>query len=134
MYLICCPDWKSPHKSIQDIIRSLKLVLSWQTSCQLIFKQAALFQSDSDWELVKFRFSPRVLLPFQFNVSSVSHLLKSWKQTSYDANKNDNGDEEEDEDAEDVIYDAFEGKVHAEAALMYFIATLKVGFYLPCEP
>lgn len=35
-------------------------------------------------------------------------------------------DEDWDEDAERAISNTFAGKVHAEAALMYFITTLKV--------
>lgn len=125
MFYVCCPACKSLDRSIQDILRSLKLILSWQTSCRFVFKQATLFQTQSAWQLLKFRFAPGVLLPFQYDSTSASCLIRSWKSPSSEPNKDE--EEDEDEDTAAVIFDTFQGKVHAEAALMYFITTLKVG-------
>lgn len=109
------------------------MIVSWQASCRHIFKQATLFQSPLGWTLLKFRFSQKVLAPFPFSILSVSQLLKSWKSASDLYNKGEDededwdwDDEDWDEDAERAISNTFAGKVHAEAALMYYITTFKV--------
>lgn len=122
---ICCLDPKSP-KPIEDVLRSFKTVLSWNTSCRLIFKNANQFQSGPEWQLIKFSFSQRILLPFRFDVSSVSHSIKSWRGTLGVPNLSA---EDEDEDAQCAISNSFLAKVHAEAALMYYITTFQVRLY-----
>lgn len=113
-----------------------------------------------------------MLLPFRFDISSVSHLIKTWKEPSGVPNKieaedvgedegvsedenigedadEDDGDgkdeaeaeaedEDEDEDgyedgyedAKHAISNSFLAKVHAEAALMFYITTIQVRLWM----
>lgn len=84
-----------------------------------------MFQSRTSWEVWNFSYATKV--PFEFDSSFVSCLIKEWKGIPGGASKHENDNAEDGHKVTShVIADTHEAKVHAEAALMYYIAAFKV--------
>lgn len=107
-----------PH-SPDRLLRAMKTMLVWQASCRHIFKKARRFRSDFfQWRLSRFSYHDHTLSPCVFNVQAVSHLL----QASQGLLDKPCGIE----DTKRIIRQTCHANVHAEAALMHWIATVKV--------
>lgn len=108
-----------PHRSIEHLLRAMKSVLSWQTSCRHVFRKAARFQhKETQWRLSHFQYRNQALTPSMFDVDTVLPLIRAWQGPS----SRPCGAE----DAEAIISRTGKATVHAEAALMHWIATVKV--------
>lgn len=98
-------------------------MLVWQASCRQIFKKARRFRSDFfQWRLSRFSYHDQTLLPCVFNVQAVSHLL----QTLQGQSDTPGGTA----DTKRIIQQTRHAHVHAEAALMHWIASVKVRLLL----
>ena len=101
------------------LLHAVKTVLGWRTSCKYIFRKVTHFQSTTiQWKLSQFYYSGATLNPTAFDVEKVLSLLRGWQGPA--ANP-DIGH------AKDLIFRTLTAKVHAEAALMDWIVTVKVG-------
>lgn len=124
MVLVRCkiyfPDSRLPQKSVEHLLRAMNSVLSWHISCRHVFRKAARFQQKTiiKWGLSQFRYCNQALVPCKFDIDTVLPLLQTWQGPS----SNPYGTEE----AKVIISRTGEAKVHAEAALMHWIATVKV--------
>lgn len=98
----------------------MKSVLSWQISCRHVFRKAARFQHKAtQWRLSQFRYRKHVSTPCAFDIETVLPLIRTWQGPSSSPCGA--------EDAKAIISRTGEATVHAEAALMHWIATVKVG-------
>ena len=123
MCYIYCPVFnlsKDPQQGVQRLLRALKTVLAWQTSCRNIFKKATYFQQRLvKFQLSRFSYCKDVLQSSAFNVPTVLPLLQQWQAPSDKPYTP--------KDAETIIHRSLNAKVHAEAALMDLITMKKVG-------
>lgn len=107
----------------------MKSVLAWQTSCRYVFKKAKQFRSKSfHWCLSQLHCHDHPLQPCVFDVERVLSLLRRWQGPT----DNPCGVDQ----AKRTIRQACDAKVHAEASLMHWIATVKVwrpSIYLYCS-
>ncbi|KAE9385165.1 hypothetical protein BT96DRAFT_950034 [Gymnopus androsaceus JB14] len=112
------------QQAVVRLLQGLKTVLAWQTSSRHIHQKATYFGQLVDGKLVKFRLSrfcyhKDVLQSTAFDVDAVLPLLREWQAPSdnpYTCQQ-----------AESIIHQTLSAKVHAEAALMDWITTLKEG-------
>lgn len=108
----------------------MKSVLAWQTSCWYVFKKARQCRSKSfHWCLPQLHCHDCPLQPGVFDVERVLSLLQTWQGPT----DNPCGVDQ----AKWTIRQACDAKVHAEAWLMQWIATVKVWllsiyFYCCC--
>lgn len=111
-------------QSAKRLLQGMKTIVAWQTSCRSVFKEARRFQSNQiTWELSQFRYHFNLLNPYQLDVQRVKTLFKQWGAS--DPNLLD------DAFIQQIIDRAGRAKIHAEAGLMHWIATVKVGL---CSP
>jgi len=102
---------------VDRLLHAMRTVLDWQTSCKFIFKKAIHFQT-VQWKLSQFYYGGATLNPTAFDAEKVLSLLREWQRPA------DNLDIAS---ARGVIFRTLNAKVHAEAALMDWIVTVKVG-------
>lgn len=116
-----CSDVRSPQNSVEYLLEAMNNVLSWQISCRHVFTKARLLQyRGTEWKLAQWRYHKHALVPYAFTVETALPFLQSLY-----GNDSCCGVEE----AERVIGRTVNAQVHAEAALMHWIASSKVGFY-----
>lgn len=112
-------DLRQPQKSAERLLLAMEAVLAWQTSCRHMFKKASLLQSrDNKWRLSQFRYCKQTVKPWEFNVDTVLHLLRAWQGPSDNPLRI--------REAEQIISQTASATVHAESALMQWIASVKV--------
>lgn len=98
-------------------------VLAWHSSCRYIFRKTRQFQSDSfQWRLAQFRYRQYTSTPRSFELKTVLPLLRAWQGPSDSSYAVD--------DARRIIGRTSDGKIHAEGALMHYMATTTVLFLL----
>ena len=123
MCYIYCPVFnlsKDPQRAVQRLLQALKTVFAWQTSCKYIWKKATYFQQKLvKFQLSRFSYCKDVLQSTAFDVHTVLPLLQEWQAPSDKPYTYS--------DAQAIIHQSLNAKVHAEAALMDLIATKKVG-------
>lgn len=98
----------------------MRTIVAWQTSCRNIFKEARQLQAKGvAWKLSQFQYNDNVLTHASYTFETIEEVLQKWrgpKASPLDA---------------DVIWKVESrtrtAKVHAEAALMHWIATVEVG-------
>lgn len=106
-------------KSNERLLQAMRTILAWHSSCRHIFQQARRSRSKSfQWRLFQFRYHDDALSTGVFDLDMVLPLLRAWQGPS----QNPYGTEE----ARCIIHQAHEATIHAEAALMHWIATVKV--------
>ncbi|KAE9384597.1 hypothetical protein BT96DRAFT_1007911 [Gymnopus androsaceus JB14] len=115
---------QNPQQAVVRLLQGLKTVLAWQTSSRHIHQKATYFGQLVDGKLVKFRLSrfcyhKDVLQSTAFDVDAVLPLLREWQAPSDNPYTR--------QQAESIIHRTLNAKVHAEAALMDWITTLKEG-------
>jgi len=114
-----------PEKSADCLLHAMKTVLDWRASCKDIFHLVTHFQSSTvQLKLSQFYYSGATLksTASAFDVTDkVLSFLREWQGTADNLNIADA------RDAKNVIYRTLNAKVHAEAALMDWIVTVKVG-------
>lgn len=117
--LIHCLVFKLPQRSVGHLLHAMKSVLAWQTSCRHIFKKARQFRSKPfQWRLSQLPCHDPTLQPCVFDVQKVLPLLRAWEgptENVYGINE-----------AKRIIRQACDVRVHGEAVLMHWIASVKV--------
>lgn len=108
------------HNSPDRLLRAMKTMLVWQASCRHVFKKARRFRSESfQWRLSQFRYHDNALLTDVYDVETVLPLVQAW-QGPLDGPFGI-------EETKQIIQQTWDATVHAEAALMHWIATVKVS-------
>jgi len=108
---------QKPEESVKHLLRSMEHVLSWHTSCRHIFTKARRFQHKTfQWRLSQFRYHDEALTPCSFDVETVLPLIQAWQGPSDCLFGS--------EEAKRIIRQTLNATVHAEAALMHWIATV----------
>ncbi|KAE9384557.1 hypothetical protein BT96DRAFT_1007955 [Gymnopus androsaceus JB14] len=103
--------------SVDRLLHAMRTVLAWRTSCKYIFEKATYFQSQTvQWKLSQFCYGGAPFNPTAFDADNVLSLLREWQEPANDLDI---------AFARDVIYRTLNAKVHAEAALMDWIVTVK---------
>lgn len=103
-------------ESIGCVLRAMRTILAWQTSCRHIFKKAQILQKCS--QLFKLQYKDEVLHPCVLPVAKATHLIQGWEGPTADP-----CDEAR---ARQYLEHTLKAKVHAEAALMHWLATVQV--------
>ncbi|KAE9387914.1 hypothetical protein BT96DRAFT_947996 [Gymnopus androsaceus JB14] len=105
----------SLEQSVQCVLQSMRTILAWYNSCKHIFKTAVHFQcKDVKLRLSRFNYHDDALKPAEFDVCQVLPLFQDFSAS-----------ELYEENAMAVICNTLEAKIHAEAALMHWIAAVK---------
>ncbi|KAE9394507.1 hypothetical protein BT96DRAFT_998415 [Gymnopus androsaceus JB14] len=103
--------------SVDRLLHAMRTVLAWQTSCKYIFEKATYSQSQTvQWKLSQFCYGGAPFDPTAFDADNVLSLLREWQEPANDLDI---------ASARDVIFRTLNVKVHAEAALMDWIVTVK---------
>lgn len=99
----------------------MKTVLAWHISSRHVHKRAPHFRTLTA-KFSEFRYREQVLQPHALSLSTLTSLITVWRVSAaspYDADK-----------IKRIYHSTLDAKVHAEAALMHWVATVKVCLYL----
>lgn len=107
-------------KSVGRLLQGMRTILAWQMSCRHIFKKAAHFQHNS-LDCSRFEYDP-LLQPCVLPIAKALALIRGWEGPSDNPCQVDQ--------AVKMVKRTFDAKVHAEAVLMHWIMTVRVGFPL----
>lgn len=107
------------QSSVLGLLRSIRTVLAWQTSARHIFKKARSFQTSVP-AFYRYCYHDRSLQPIPIAVNVATTLLESWHAQRTDDSKLP--------PPRFVLNITLHAKVHCEATLMHWIATVQVRF------
>lgn len=107
-------------QAAKRVLQGMKTIVAWQTSCRNVFKEARRFQnSQITWQLSQFHYHYNYLNPHSFELNRVKSLFQEWKASDINLLN--------DVFVQEIIDRTSRAKVHAEAGLMHWIATVAVS-------
>lgn len=115
-----CPVENLRGQTAKRVLQGMKTIVAWETSCRNVFREARRFQnSQITWQLSQFHYHYKFLNPHSFDLKGVKSLFQEWEAP--DVNLLD------DLFVREIIDRTKRAKVHAEAGLMHWIATVEVS-------
>lgn len=104
-------------QSVECLLRTIRMILAWHTSCRHIYDKAKHFRHGKR-EFFQFQYLDHFLQPHSLSLNTFSALIQEWRgllAVPYEEKK-----------VKCLYHSSMDAKVHAEAALVHWVATVKV--------